>query len=165
MLSKALRILFVNRDISHKLKICFLIGCVPCHVHRSAILNSRISEAKSLIIYRELEVSALTRIHRAPTWCKPGLASEVPQKLHREIDGIFVRIEPMESTLQFFGGAGRVTGANFLLQSNPDHSGGTDARLLVDCGLFQGCHSCEGDNWEPFPFDPASVQIRSNSRP
>src|SRR3989338_7910432 len=80
MLSKALSILFVNRDISHKLKICFLIGCVPCNVHRSAILNSRISEAKSLIIYRELEVSALTRIHRAPTWCKPGLASEVPQK-------------------------------------------------------------------------------------
>lgn len=58
----------------------------------------------------------------------------------------------MESKLQFFGGAGRVTGANFLLD-------GGNAKLLVDCGLFQGCHSCEGDNWEPFLFAPVSVQV------
>ncbi len=58
----------------------------------------------------------------------------------------------MQSTVSFFGGAGSVTGSNFLLD-------GGNAKFLVDCGLFQGCESCEIDNWKPFPFDPASIQV------
>ena len=31
--------------------------------------------------------------------------------------------------------------------------------MLVDCGLFQGCHACEDENWKPFPFEPSSVPL------
>ena len=56
----------------------------------------------------------------------------------------------MQSTITFAGGAGAVTGSNFLLDT-----GGT--KILVDCGLSQGRHSAEEENWADFPYDPASV--------
>ncbi|PIT92741.1 MAG: MBL fold hydrolase [Candidatus Harrisonbacteria bacterium CG10_big_fil_rev_8_21_14_0_10_42_17] len=52
--------------------------------------------------------------------------------------------------LTFFGGVKEVTGSNYLLES-----GGT--RILVDCGLHQGRRFCEKHNWEPFGYDPASI--------
>ena len=52
--------------------------------------------------------------------------------------------------LRFSGGVGTVTGSKFLL----DHG---DARVLVDCGLYQGLGELRRRNWEPLPFDPASV--------
>lgn len=52
--------------------------------------------------------------------------------------------------LTFHGGAGSVTGANFLLE-------GLGVKLLIDCGLEQVCKSCEDTNREPFPYDPASI--------
>lgn len=57
------------------------------------------------------------------------------------------------SSLTFCGGAGSVTGSNFLLADalNPA------AHFLVDCGLFQGCDFCDEANWKPFPFDPVSI--------
>lgn len=55
-----------------------------------------------------------------------------------------------KTTLHFYGGAGNVTGSNFLLES-----GGV--RALIDCGLTQGKDSAEGMNWEKFPFDPATI--------
>ncbi|HEY4510759.1 MAG TPA: MBL fold metallo-hydrolase [Candidatus Paceibacterota bacterium] len=55
-----------------------------------------------------------------------------------------------KSTLSFYGGADSVTGANFLLSSG-------DARILIDCGLFQGGASLEGQNYEPFPYDPSFI--------
>jgi metallo-beta-lactamase family protein len=58
----------------------------------------------------------------------------------------------MKSTLSFYGGAETVTGANFLLDTG-------DVRLLVDCGLIQGERQCEAQNRDPFPYDPASVNI------
>ena len=54
------------------------------------------------------------------------------------------------TTLHFFGGAGTVTGSNFLLESGAD-------KILVDCGLFQGKHASEEANWAPLPYDPASI--------
>lgn len=54
----------------------------------------------------------------------------------------------MQSTLTFVGGAGAVTGSNFLLDT-----GG--AKFLIDCGLRQGVN--EEKNWEPFPYTPAEV--------
>ncbi len=57
-----------------------------------------------------------------------------------------------KTTLAFHGGADGVTGANFLLSSG-------DTKLLVDCGLFQGCDFCEEANYEAFPYEPSSVEV------
>ena len=43
-----------------------------------------------------------------------------------------------------------VTGANFLLS-------GAGKKILIDCGLIQGCKFCEDRNREPFPYDPKSI--------
>ena len=56
----------------------------------------------------------------------------------------------MQSTIYFYGGAGAVTGSNFLL----DTGGG---KILIDCGLSQGRHNAEEANWEKFSYDPASI--------
>ena len=53
-------------------------------------------------------------------------------------------------SISFFGGVQTVTGANFLLDS-----GG--AKILVDCGLFQGGESAHRKNREPFSYDAASI--------
>lgn len=58
----------------------------------------------------------------------------------------------MKSKLEFHGGVGSVTGANFLLDT-----GG--ARLLVDCGLIQGDRSEMSHNQTAFPYDPSSIDI------
>lgn len=52
--------------------------------------------------------------------------------------------------LTFHGGAGEVTGANYLLESG-------STRILIDCGLHQGANFCEKHNWEPFSYDPKTV--------
>lgn len=53
--------------------------------------------------------------------------------------------------LTFYGGADTVTGSNYLLEE-----GGT--RILIDCGLYQGPSFCEKRNFEPFPYDPKSIE-------
>lgn len=52
--------------------------------------------------------------------------------------------------LTFYGGARSVTGANYLLDM------GT-IKMLVDCGLNQGTKYAEELNYEPFKYDPASI--------
>ncbi|MFM1887163.1 MAG: hypothetical protein RL026_2320 [Pseudomonadota bacterium] len=52
--------------------------------------------------------------------------------------------------LSFLGAAGTVTGSKYLVE----HDG---RQLLVDCGLFQGFKNLRAQNWEAFPFDPASL--------
>lgn len=54
-------------------------------------------------------------------------------------------------TIKFCGGAGSVTGANFLLTL----AGQT--KFLVDCGLLQGSRVAEKTNRQPFPYNPAEV--------
>jgi len=49
------------------------------------------------------------------------------------------------------GGAGSVTGSNFLLT----HEDGT--AFLVDCGLFQGSRIAAKENREKFPFDVPKI--------
>jgi metallo-beta-lactamase family protein len=51
--------------------------------------------------------------------------------------------------LTFLGAAGCVTGSSTLLESD-------DARVLVDCGLFQEWH-LKKHNWREFPFDPSDL--------
>ncbi len=54
------------------------------------------------------------------------------------------------SSITFFGAAETVTGSRFLLE----HDG---QRVLIDCGLFQGRKEIRQRNWEPWPFDPKTI--------
>ena len=54
--------------------------------------------------------------------------------------------------LHFLGAAGEVTGSCYLLEVG-------DRRLLVDCGMYQGSRQSEARNAEPFPFDPATLDV------
>lgn len=56
----------------------------------------------------------------------------------------------MSVRLSFFGAAGCVTGACMLLETSA-------ARVLIDCGLFQGPKTLKALNYGPFPFDAADV--------
>lgn len=51
--------------------------------------------------------------------------------------------------LSFWGAAGTVTGSKALLETA---SGGASARVLVDCGLFQGPKIWRQRNWDAPPF-------------
>lgn len=57
---------------------------------------------------------------------------------------------PRPALLSFLGGVGTVTGSKFLVES--DH-----ARILVDCGLFQGFASLRRRNWERTARDAADI--------
>ncbi|MFF9785876.1 MBL fold metallo-hydrolase RNA specificity domain-containing protein [Streptomyces nigrescens] len=52
--------------------------------------------------------------------------------------------------LTFLGGVGTVTGSKFLVES--DH-----ARVLVDCGLFQGISELRRRNWRRLPCDADTI--------
>jgi metallo-beta-lactamase family protein len=60
--------------------------------------------------------------------------------------------------LTFAGGTGWVTGANFLLETIPE-PGVEPFRILIDCGLIQGGHAAELENWNPFPYDPKKIDV------
>jgi len=53
--------------------------------------------------------------------------------------------------LTFCGGAGSVTGANYLLETE-------SSKILVDCGLFQGSKELEAKNAERFTYDPKTIK-------
>src|SRR3989344_5119412 len=57
--------------------------------------------------------------------------------------------------ITFHGGAEMVTGSNYLLEVG---AGPRKIKLLIDCGLHQGSNFCEHHNFEPFPYDPKSIQ-------
>ena len=50
----------------------------------------------------------------------------------------------------FYGGVQSVTGANYLIESEK-------TKILVDCGLYQGNNTQDRLNFEPFPYDPLSI--------
>ncbi|MCC7075765.1 MAG: MBL fold metallo-hydrolase [Acidimicrobiia bacterium] len=52
--------------------------------------------------------------------------------------------------LAFLGAAGTVTGSRFVVET-------ADARVLVDCGLFQGLKELRRRNWRPFPVAPTDI--------
>jgi metallo-beta-lactamase family protein len=56
----------------------------------------------------------------------------------------------MPMKLTFYGGTGEATGANYIVESG-------DTRIMVDCGLHQGSHYAERENFEPFPYDAKVV--------
>ena len=52
--------------------------------------------------------------------------------------------------LTFLGAAGTVTGSRFLIDT-------PRARVLIDCGLFQGLKHLRLRNWEPFPVPADTI--------
>lgn len=54
------------------------------------------------------------------------------------------------ATLSFWGGVGTVTGSKYLIETDR-------ARVLVDCGMFQGLKALRERNWQDPPFDPTSL--------
>jgi len=58
----------------------------------------------------------------------------------------------MKAKLTFHGGAGGVTGSNFLLELEK-------TKILIDCGFFQGGAICDEKNYKPFLYDPSSIDI------
>lgn len=56
----------------------------------------------------------------------------------------------MSLRLSFYGGAGKVTGSNFLLE-------GARGKVLVDCGIEQGADFAEKAVYGPFPYDPKTI--------
>ena len=58
--------------------------------------------------------------------------------------------------LYFYGGAKEVTGANYLLEGDPNEKGQT-TKLLIDCGLTQGTNKRERANYYPLPYDSKEI--------
>jgi metallo-beta-lactamase family protein len=56
----------------------------------------------------------------------------------------------MSVAVSIFGAAHTVTGSCLLFATDR-------ARILVDCGMFQGSKTLKALNYGPFPFDPASL--------
>lgn len=54
------------------------------------------------------------------------------------------------ANIEFWGGVGTVTGSKYLVNTNK-------ARVLVDCGLFQGLKELRERNWQEPPFDARSI--------
>src|SRR3990167_10254050 len=52
----------------------------------------------------------------------------------------------MSAKITFYGGAGTVTGANFLLDTG-------EKKILIDCGILQRETVCDAANSAPFPYD------------
>lgn len=52
--------------------------------------------------------------------------------------------------IKFLGATGTVTGSKYLLSEGP-------ARIMIDCGLFQGYKQLRLRNWAPFPLAPAEL--------
>lgn len=56
----------------------------------------------------------------------------------------------MSLRLHFYGGAGKVTGSNFLIE-------GARGKVLVDCGIEQGADFCEACMYGAFPYAPETI--------
>jgi metallo-beta-lactamase family protein len=54
------------------------------------------------------------------------------------------------ASIEFWGGVGTVTGSKYLVVTNK-------ARVLVDCGMFQGLKELRERNWQDPPFDPHTI--------
>jgi len=52
--------------------------------------------------------------------------------------------------VSFYGAAKRVTGSNFLLQTN-------NKKILIDCGLFQGSKATKALNFQQFAYNPGDI--------
>lgn len=56
----------------------------------------------------------------------------------------------MTIKLRFHGAAHTVTGSNYMIETDT-------AKVLIDCGMFQGARTETELNYRPFPYDPRSI--------
>ncbi len=56
----------------------------------------------------------------------------------------------MSLRVSFYGGAGKVTGSNFLVETDK-------AKVLVDCGIEQGADYAVEEVYGPFPYDVSAI--------
>jgi metallo-beta-lactamase family protein len=63
----------------------------------------------------------------------------------------------IQMKLSFFGGAGKVTGSNFLISAGGGSASGGEGRILVDCGIEQGADLVAEHIYGPFPYDVTTV--------
>ncbi|MBI2047860.1 MAG: MBL fold metallo-hydrolase [Parcubacteria group bacterium] len=56
-----------------------------------------------------------------------------------------------KAKITFYGGTGEVTGSNFLFETETQ-------KILIDCGLFQGCDTCEAKTRDSFEYNPATIE-------
>ena len=59
--------------------------------------------------------------------------------------------------LTIYGGAGWVTGANFVLDNMRE--GEENRKLMIDCGMFQGGDDAYEKNAEPFTYNPSEIDV------
>jgi len=59
-------------------------------------------------------------------------------------------VEVFLASISFWGGVGTVTGSKYLVESG-------QARVLIDCGMFQGLKELRELNWQDPPFDARSL--------
>lgn len=52
--------------------------------------------------------------------------------------------------ITFYGATREVTGSCYLVET-------AKARILIDCGMFQGSHFTSASNFKPFGFDPKTI--------
>lgn len=64
---------------------------------------------------------------------------------------------PSKFSLTFLGGAGTVTGANFLLEG--PLSSGTPIKIMVDCGMEHTAHFCDQCNVADFSENAISADV------
>ncbi|MSU73984.1 MBL fold metallo-hydrolase [Candidatus Kaiserbacteria bacterium] len=63
----------------------------------------------------------------------------------------------MAAKITFYGGAGTVTGANFLVDTNSTGSPQAGTKILVDCGILQRETVCDVANSASFSYDVGAV--------
>jgi metallo-beta-lactamase family protein len=56
----------------------------------------------------------------------------------------------MSLKLSFYGGTGKVTGSNFLVERSR-------GKILIDCGIEQGADVVQADVYGPFPYDVKTI--------
>src|SRR3989344_192738 len=71
-----------------------------------------------------------------------------PRKIPTAVGILRVTVPHMRLT--FWGGAGKVTGSNFLIEDG-------QTKMLVDCGIEQGRDFCESCVYGGFPYEPKSI--------
>jgi len=59
--------------------------------------------------------------------------------------------------ITFCSGTQEVTGSNFLFDTHATGLGQAGKRILIDCGLIQSSKMAEDDNWDPFIYDPKTI--------
>jgi metallo-beta-lactamase family protein len=95
---------------------------------------------------------------RAPTWLKEVALKEWLHENTARTCGVFVPMRIVRATLAYmalkltvYGGGGKVTGSNFLIE-------GEKGKVLVDCGIEQGADVVASQAYEPFPYTVQDIQ-------